>query len=93
LKPDLDTSHGRHAYRRELRAIAVLPRRIGLLMLIGGAVMLALPWWGVHDVAGWSPSFLALPAILMAWLLLGFSMYVRARYHRHRMNGHLPRAR
>jgi len=91
MKPDLDDPAARYAYRSELRAIAVLPRRIGLMLLVAGVIIFLLPMWDVHAVGDYSTDVVALCLIATAWLLLGFAMWVRSRYHNHRMRGGAPR--
>lgn len=90
MKPDLSSKEGLRAYRLELRTIAVLPRKIGMLLLMLGVGFLMLPAIGVHEVDGWSPVFVGLMMAGVAWLFLGFAIIVRMRYHRHRMRGGAP---
>ncbi|MET0370528.1 MAG: hypothetical protein ABW039_04025 [Sphingobium sp.] len=88
--PDLTTKAGRKAYRHELRMVAVRPRRWGLWLLALGGLLLMLPWMGVHDLLGWSPSVLGMIAGVVAMPLLVAGVLLRARYNRGRLRGAPP---
>lgn len=85
--PDLSSHEGRHAYRRELRRVAVKSRRAGLLLLVAGLMVGLLPIMGVHDIAGWSPRFLAMMLVVPGAVMLLFVIGARTSYHRQRMRG------
>lgn len=86
--PDLSSRAGRKAYARELRMVAVRPRRWGLWLLALGCLLMVLPSaFDIHNIAGWSPTFLGMIAALAAVPLLAISMARRSRYHRTRMRG------
>lgn len=93
-RPDLSTKAGRKAYKHELRMVAVRPRRIGLWLLAAGILLLLLPMVAdVHDIAGYSPRFLGLALAAAATPFLIISVWLRGRYHRHRLAGGAPRLR
>jgi len=88
--PDLSSRTGRKAYARELRMVAVRPRRWGLWLLALGCLLLVLPSaFDIHNLAGWSPSLLGMILGLAAVPLLVISMARRSRYHRTRMRAPL----
>jgi hypothetical protein len=85
--PDLSTPEGKLAYRSELRAVARLPRLVGLAAIVAGAMMVVLQRAGAF---GLNPAGSNLPAFAVlagGWVLLGLSILQRNRYHRRRMAG------
>lgn len=88
---DHETGHGEthHGFRRDLKAVAVVPQRLGELLLIGGLVLIGAPFGGVHELAGYSPLFLGFVTGCVGAVLVIVSMVVRARYRSHhaRMHG------
>lgn len=83
--PDLTTSEGRAAYRRELNAVARPLRWSGIaLALIGAAIgatrFFMAPW---PDWIRWAALVLCLAGIVM----MGVGIVQRTRYHLARISG------
>lgn len=84
--PDLSTKAGRKAWRHEMRMVAVRPRRWGLwLLTLGFLLVMAPAAFGLHSIAGWSPSLLGSVLMLAAFPLLVAGALLRRRYRRGRM--------
>lgn len=83
--PDLSTKAGRKAWRREMRMVAVRPRRWGLWLLTLGFLLLMAPAaFGIHSLWGWSPSFIGSLLMLGALPLLVAGALLRRRYRQGR---------
>lgn len=84
--PDLSTKAGRKAWRHEMRMVAVRPRRYGLWLLTGGALLIVMPSaLDIYSLFGLWPPMLGAAAILLAIPLLIAGVVLRRRYRRMRM--------
>lgn len=79
--PDLEDPEQRAAYRRELRGIAVGPRRAGILVALTGALLVLAHRKGVAAV----PLWLGVGVLGIGVLVLIAAVSTRAAYHRARM--------
>lgn len=86
MLPDLSTPIARAAYRRELRGLARGQRRAGLIFMLSGVALLAWPRmggpWYLGPMKTQSWGWLA---IGLGWLIWGWVIWYRSRYHRRRM--------
>lgn len=83
MRPDLTDPAQRAAYRKELRALAPIPRRLGFILILIGAAGLFWwqfrePWRGDIRLASWL-------LIATGWALFIAVIVYRTRYHRRRM--------
>jgi hypothetical protein len=86
--PDRSSKAGRKAWRREMRMVAVRPRRWGLWLLATGLLVWVMPSaLGVHALFGWSPSLIGIVLTLAALPLLTIAAVRRRRFARGRMMG------
>ena len=84
MAPDLTNEMERTAYRRELRQVALLWRRLGLMLLAVAAAGLSY-----DRFQGPSPALRSAcwGAFLLGWLILLAAIIHRTRYHKRRMAG------
>jgi zinc transporter ZupT len=83
MRPDLGDPLRRAAYRRELRAIAPVPRILGFTLILLGAIGLFYwqfrePWRSDIRLASWL-------LIAAGWILFIAVIVRRTRYHKTRM--------
>jgi|GEM_PF-134541 len=80
--PDLETTEGRAAYRRELRGVARWPRFAGFFIVIISAIaILNLR----SDPAGGAALNGAYVGLGLGWIVLIYAFVQRNIYHRRRM--------
>lgn len=85
MRPELADPDQRAAYKKELRAIAPLPRITGFVLIVLGVAGLFYTQFratGEHDMrlASWL-------LIAAGWVLWVFVIVTRTRHHRRRMAG------
>ena len=85
MRPDLTDPVQRAAYKRELRAVAPVPRIAGFVLILLGAAgifytQIWAPWLRDLRTASWL-------LIAAGWIVWIFVIVTRTRHHRRRMAG------
>jgi hypothetical protein len=85
MRPNLDDPAARAAYKRELRSLARVPRRLGFALVALGAG--GLIYAQTRGIVAGPLRPVAWAAIAVGWLNLIAAMIYRTRYHKGRMTG------
>lgn len=84
--PDLSNDEAYRAYRTELRAVGRTPRLVGFALIVLGTIAV---WAGVKaGAAGPAIQWGGYAALAAGWVLMLWAIFLRTRYHRHRMREH-----
>jgi len=84
--PDLSTPEGKAAYRRELKAVARVPRLTGFLLILVGALLMIVRKAGYLGGNPAEPDWISLLALAAGWAALVLAFLQRNKYHRRRMS-------
>ena len=84
--PDLGTPEGKAAYRRELKAVARVPRVTGFLLILVGALLMIVRKAGYLGGNPAEPDWISLLTLGAGWVFLVLAFLQRNKHHRRRMS-------